>query len=304
MNHKNRVINKVYKQLAVGICDSFILIPIGMLIDILIIGGDYMSFIKILFVMMLTIITLEGEEMQTIKTAWSDIESYWKTHDKKVITGEGDTQKDIDAFEKKYNVALPQELIYSLKRNYQNSRQGRKALTYPWFGSNVGMELSSIEEADKEFIHQNKYSGLEDTTLLHIKTVFLDNLSYDNVTYWHKEWIPIMYSHDLDIVFFIDLDKKSKTYLKIIGLTFTDLDEVDKKMGHFRFALIADNYLEFMTELKQMFLLYQEKHNHKMEETETGKAFECFYYEKKFKLPKGFWTDEYRAEQIKKMGLK
>lgn len=260
-----------------------------------------MSLIRILFITLIFIITLQGEEMQKIETVWNDIELYWKTHDKKLVLGEGDTQNSIDEFEKKYNITLPQELIYSLQRNYQNSRQGRKALRYPWFGSNVGIDLLSIDEI-KVFYHEEKeYSGLEDIKLPHISTVFIGNFSYANVVKWDDKWIPIVCNDDIPIVMFIDLDKRSKNYQKVIGLYDGYLEGVG---DHFRFALIADNYIEFLTELKDIFLEYQKQTNDEMEATEDGKGFEFFYYEKKFQLPKGFWTDEYREEMIKKMGLK
>ena len=100
---------------------------------------------------------------------------------------------------------------------------------------------------------------------------------------------------------FIDLNKKSKNYQKVIALYEGYLEGIG---DHFRFAMIADNYLEFLVELKNEFLKYQSEHNHKMIEEGSGKGFEFAYYEKKLELPKGFWTDEYRSYMIKKLGLK
>jgi len=247
-------------------------------------------------------ITLQGEEMKKIETVWNEIEQYWKIHDKKLVIGEGDTQSDIDEFEKKYDAVLPEKLVYSLKRNYQNSRQGRKALRYPWFGSNVGIDLLSLKEADEQYSFYKEYSNLEDAELPHISMRYIgDIVQYNNLLAWRDKWIPIVCNDDIPIVLFIDLDKTSKNFQKVIGFYETYLEGVG---DHFRFALIAENYLEFMVELKDMFLAYQKENNHKMEETKAGYGFEFYYYEKKLELPKGFWTDEYREEQIRKMGLK
>jgi len=238
--------------------------------------------------------------MKQIETVWDTIESYWKIHDKKLIIGEGDTQKDIDLFKDEYNVSLPKELIYSLKRNYQNSRHGRDGLQYPWFGNDVGIHLLSIDEIKDSYIFYKKYSNLEATELPHISTIFIGNIFYDKVTRWGDKWIPIVYNDELPIIVFIDLDKTSKNYQKVIGFYDTYLESVG---DHFRFALIADNYFEFINDLEDMFLAYQKQNNDKMEEAEEGKGFDFYYYEHKFQLPKGFWTDEYRAEEIKKLGL-
>ena len=265
-----------------------------------------MNLIKIITMLLITTLLLQGANMHDIKTVWDEIESYWKMHDKKLVLNDGDTQSDIDEFEKKYGLALPQELIYSLKRNYQNSRRGRKNensfFLYPWFGSDIGIDLLSIVEINEGIIYYKKSSNLDLVQLPHISIVYLGKIiSYDNLNEWHDKWIPIVWNHDIPVILFIDLDKSSKNYQKVIGFYQTYIDGVG---DHFRFALIAKNYLAFMVELKDMFLAYQKENNHKMEETKAGYGFEFYYYEKKFKLPKGFWTDEYREEQIKKMGLK
>ena len=260
-----------------------------------------MSLIRILVIIMFNTLILQGENMQQIETVWKTIESYWKAHDKKLIIGEGDTQKDIDMFENKYNVSLPKELIYSLKRNYQNSRQGRKGLQYPWFGSNIGIDLLSVNEIQEGYDFYKEYSGLEDTELPNISVVYIGEMQpYSHIIRWNKKWIPIVDNSDIPIIIFIDLDKKSKNYLKLIALWNGHLDGVG---DHFRFTLIANNYFEFINDLENKFLKYQKQNNDKMEETEPGKGFEFYYYEQKFQLPKGFWTEEYRKQMIKNLGL-
>jgi cell wall assembly regulator SMI1 len=250
---------------------------------------------------MFSTLIFQGENMKQIETVWDTIESYWKKHDKKLITGEGDTQKDIDLFEDEYNVSLPKELIYSLKRNYQNSRHGRDGLQYPWFGSNVGIDLLSIGEIQESYDFYKKYSGLEDIELPNISVVCIGAIQpYKHTIRWNKKWIPVVDNSDIPVIIFVDLDEKSENYLKLIALWNGHLEDVG---DHFRFAFIANNYLEFINDLEDIFLKYQKQNNDKMEETEPGKGFEFYYYELKFQLPKGFWTDEYRAEEIKKLGL-
>lgn len=248
---------------------------------------------------MLVITSLQGADMEKIKTVWDNIELYWKKFDKKLVLGEGDTQKDITEFEKRYNVIFPEELVYSLKRNYQNSRQGRKALTYPWFGSNVGVDLLSINEIEESYKFSKEYSNLEDSKLPHISTIFVGDISYNNVTKWGDKWIPIVHSDSLEIIVFIDLDKSSKNYLKVIAFYETYLEGVG---DHFRFALIANNYLEFINELEKLFFDYQKQNNNQMEITDEN-GFDTYYFEQKLKLPKGFWTSEYRDKMIKKHGF-
>ena len=245
---------------------------------------------------MLIITSLQGVEMEKIKTVWDNIELYWKKFDKKLALREGDTQKDIIEFEKRYNVIFPEELVYSLKRNYQNSRRGRKALTYPWFGSNIGIDLLSTNEIKKSYEFYKKYSNLEDTKLPNVSTVFIGDIYYDKVTKWRDKWIPIVHNDEIDIVLFIDLDRTSKNYQKVIGLYDTYLDGVG---DHFRFALIANNYLEFISDLENNFFEYQKQNNNKMEVTDEN-GFDTYYLEKKFQLPKGFWTNEYREKMIEK----
>jgi len=243
----------------------------------------------------------EGENRMIVEKVWNDIEQYWKQYDNKVSLGQGDSRKDILIFENKYDIDLPKDLIKSLERNYQNSRQGRKALTYPWFGNNVGIDLLSLKEINEIYEEYQEYSGLEDAELPNISVLYIGGVDkYINITIWHKSWIPIVCNDDLPIVLFIDLDKNSKNYQKVIGFYNTYLEGVG---DHFRFTYIANNYIEFLTDLRDEFLKYQSKHNHKMIEEGAGVGFEFKYYEKKFELPKGFWTDEYRERMIKKLKL-
>ena len=253
--------------------------------DILIKVGDGMHLTRIFLIILIFIITLQGDEMQKIEKVWDDIEAYWKKYDSKMVIGKGDSQKDIDTFEKKYNVQLPKELVYSLKINYQKSRQGRKALTYPWFGTNVGIDLLSIDEIEENHIFYTKYSGLEDTELPHISTIFIGNMLHYDAKIWQKKWIPIIQNTELEVVCFLDLDNTSKNYQKVIGFYQTDT----KKDGdHFRFAYIADNYVEFINNLKNIFLEYQKQTGDEMEITENGSRFDSFYYRKIFNFPNDF----------------
>ena len=264
--------------------------------------GDGMSIIKTLLIAIMLLIPIEGKAMEKIEKIWNDIENYWKQYDNKIMVGQGDKENDIFSFEKKYDIIFSNELKYSLKRNYQYSRQGRSTVVYPWFGTNVGIDLLSIVEIDEFYNEYIEDSGLEDTELSHISVIYIDGMqSYDNTLKWNKQWIPIVCNENIPIVLYIDLDKLSKNYQKVIGLWSGYLDAIG---DHFRFAFIADNYIDFLSELEKMFMKYQKDHNHLREETEIGKGFEFYYYEKKFKLPKGFWTDTYREDMIKKMGFK
>lgn len=264
--------------------------------------GDGMSIIKTLLMAMMLIIPIEGKEMEKIEKIWNNVENYWKQYDNKIMVGHGDKGNSIFSFEKKYDIIFPNELKYSLKRNYQYSRQGRNTFVYPWFGTNIGIDLLSIVEIEEFYNEYIEDSGLEDTELPHISVIYIGGMQfYDKTLKWNKQWIPIVCNDDIPIVLYIDLDKKSKNYLKIIGLWSGHIDAIGE---HFRFAFIANNYIEFLSELEIMFMKYQKDHNHLMTETESGKGFEFYYYEKKFQLPKGFWTDKYREDTIRKMGLK
>jgi len=260
------------------------------------------------FLVLLTITSLfasnkhmKGKQDMKIEKVWEDIESYWREHDKNIKYGTGNSSKQIDELENILKIEFPQEMKVSLERNYQYSRRGKESAIYPWFGTSVGINLLSTQEIEIFYTEYKEGSGLEDTELAHISVVFIGDLDhYSDTNTWHKNWIPIVCNDDIPIVIFIDLNKKSKNYQKVIALYDGYIEGIG---DHFRFTMIADNYLEFLVELKNEFLKYQSEYDHKMIEEGSGKGFEFVYYEKKLELPKGFWTDEYRSNIIKKLGL-
>lgn len=279
--------------------------------DTLMIHGDGMNLNKLYIVSFIMIVTMTSlfaskdkinkEQAMRIGKVWENIEHYWKEHDKSTKYGNGDSDSKLDELENTLKIELPQEIKMSLIRNYQYSRRGKESVISPWFGTNVGINLLSAKEIEIFYTEYVEGSGLEDTELAHISVVFIGDLEhYSDTSTWHQDWIPIACNEDIPIVIFIDLNEKSKNYQNVIALYSGYFEGIG---DHFRFAKIADNYIDFLTELEDEFLKYQDEHNHKMIEEGIGKGFEFVYYEKKLELPKGFWTDEYREEMIKKLGL-